>query len=521
MAVVEEAEGPLRDLFDASSELAGIEVAAVLGPRQTVASGPEASLEKLSLQCRELGIKARRLEVSHAFHSAQMDPILGPFGRALSGFEMKPPQLPMISNSNGERGSTEVATVEYWQRQLREPIRWTRCLDTLSATLAAPEPALLLEIGPGTALLGLAARHRSTASLARLPSLRQRRGPREQLFGSLGRLWQAGVAVNWNEVFHQGRQRLHLPTYPFQRQSYWLPGRAEVSGASSSPQRGVSGPNGPTSPPAARGQSPWPAKASHLVADPRQEPKATSRFLEDSLTPKRNQRSSRSPGESRHGLLGRRLPLPGLRDVVFESHYSLAGQPNLAGHRLGGEVVVAGASWVSVLMAAAHSLGWRTYALEDLHFARPLTLARSEERTVHLVLKPRKEGEAVPRSFEILSFPPGQGEAATVHVSGRMAPTPHEPLPPLDQQAVRKRCPVHIDGSEHYRHQEAVGLSLAAPFRRLAEAWLGDGEALARLETPAAQAPTASQPRPAREADAAGWLDGLLPDPGHPASRGR
>ncbi|MCH9650132.1 MAG: SDR family NAD(P)-dependent oxidoreductase [Deltaproteobacteria bacterium] len=459
MAVVELGGPKLQDVLDSlvmanTSQGPGVEVAALLGPTQTVVSGSVDEVHRLSEQCRALGVKTRHISVSQAFHSSHLDPVLEPFGKALKGLAFSPSRIPLISNLNGQIAASETAKPEYWLRQLRETIQWSPCLDTLGEHLSGEGPALLLEIGSQPVLLGLAARHPATTSLERLPSLRPRRDARTQMLGSLGRYWAAGGAVRWEHVFGPAPQRLHLPTYPFERRRFWL------------------------------------APPSHKPSSAVQ------------------RRPGPSVAQSEPSLLGRRLPLPGLKEIVFETPYSLEHQPILGHHRLRGEVVVAAACWISSLLAAASDLGWKSCVLEDLLFPQPLSLSSQEERIVHLVLQP-VQGASHPRwSFEILSFSPQDSDATMLHASGHMAP--HEgaapaPFDPKEIEArLRRQGRQHLTGQGHYSHQEAAQLSLGPLFRWLAEAWCGSAESLVRLEPPA-EASTL-------EVDSlrAGWIDGCF-----------
>jgi len=201
-----------------------ISLSAINGPALCVVSGTYASIERLEKQLADKGIETRRLKTSHAFHSPMMDPILESFIEEVKRVQLHPPQIPYLSNVTGTWITEEDATsAEYWARHLRQPVRFT---DGVQKLLAEPEQ-ILLEVGPGKTLSSLARRVRGqTPGRIILSSLRH---PQEQaddeafILNTLGRLWLAGVAVDWNGFHqHEQRQRLSLPTYPFERQRYWL-----------------------------------------------------------------------------------------------------------------------------------------------------------------------------------------------------------------------------------------------------------------------------------------------------------
>jgi phthiocerol/phenolphthiocerol synthesis type-I polyketide synthase E len=124
----------------------------------------------------------------------------------------------------------ETTDPAYWGRQMREPVQFLRGLD---AVLERGD-AILLEVGPGTALTGLARRRRPVVA-----SLRHAEDPapdRDALLAALGQLWLAGVPVDWEAFARpEPRRRVPLPTYPFERESYLLGRRGVVTPAAPEP----------------------------------------------------------------------------------------------------------------------------------------------------------------------------------------------------------------------------------------------------------------------------------------------
>src|SRR5262245_48155418 len=164
----------------------------------------------------------RRLSVNQAFHSPLMDPMLEEFGQLSGAMRYHRPQINWISNVTGrEIGRHDEVDGRYWVRQIREPVRFAAGLERMSELGCE----LYVEIGPQATLLGLGGRVLERNEAAEwFASLREGRGAREQMLESVGRLWLAGAEVDWEEVCGgAGRQRIILPTYPFQRQRYWLP----------------------------------------------------------------------------------------------------------------------------------------------------------------------------------------------------------------------------------------------------------------------------------------------------------
>ncbi len=218
MLAVSLAEAELRPLL--GDQLA---LAAINGPALCVVSGPIEAIANFELQLQAQGHHYRRLHTSHAFHSAMMDPIVALFAEQLRCITLKPPRLPIIAHTGTWMTNEQATDPNYWARQLREPVRFA---DGLSCLLREPN-RLLLEIGPGQALSTFARQHPArTASHEVLSSLRHPQDVIDDipfLLKTLGRLWLAGVRVSW-QGFSAGqrRQRLPLPTYPFERQRYWI-----------------------------------------------------------------------------------------------------------------------------------------------------------------------------------------------------------------------------------------------------------------------------------------------------------
>jgi acyl transferase domain-containing protein len=203
---------------------AGVSLAAVNGPARLVVSGPEDAVAGLEAELDTEGVAVRRLHTSHAFHSAMMDPILEPFNARVSAVRREAPKIPFVSNHTGTWIRAEEATdPAYWASHLRGAVRFADGL----ATLASEEEAVLLEVGPGQTLSSFArqlpGRPAGQAVARSLPHPKETKSDAEMLLGTLGQLWAAGVTPDW-KAFHgdEERLRVELPTYPFERQRYWV-----------------------------------------------------------------------------------------------------------------------------------------------------------------------------------------------------------------------------------------------------------------------------------------------------------
>ena len=206
-----------------------LSLAAVNGEAQCVVSGQTDAIEELQKTLAEQGITNRRLHTSHAFHSEMMTPIMEPFRQLVSKVKLSKPKIPYVSNVTGTWITEQEATdPEYWVKHLRQAVLFA---DGLRLFVADPQ-WILLEVGPGNTLSSLAQRAKSRGqTLSSLRHPQQSMSDEAFMLGSLGRLWMAGVRVDWS-TFNSGpdHYRVPLPTYPFERQRYWIDRRFAFSG---------------------------------------------------------------------------------------------------------------------------------------------------------------------------------------------------------------------------------------------------------------------------------------------------
>ncbi len=398
-----------------------LSIAALNGPSGTVVSGEAGALEEVLARLGREGVAAQRLDVSHAFHSPLMGPILGEFRRAAEQARHDAPQVSLASNLTGKLfGSGERPDADYWCRHLRQPVRFA---DGVKA-LREAGVNVFVEVGPGTTLLGMARHCLPGDGLAWLPSLRKGQDDWPVLLESLGRLYVLGAPVD-GAAFDGGypRRKVALPTYPFQRQRYWLTSAA---------------------------------------------PRPRAPFVRE--------------GQAGAGatLPGQRLSSP-LKQTVFESSFGAEVLPFLADHRVHGRVVVAGAAHVSLLLAAAReALGAGPCLLGPTTFPQALILPEKELFRVQVVLSP---GEGRAAAFEVFSCADGGPQSWTLHAAGQLDQAEGGAVP-LSVDDLRSRCPEPLPAPEFYRALAEHGVELGPAFRWIDELWRGDGEALCRMRAP-------------------------------------
>jgi len=197
---------------------ASVSIAAVNGPEQVVIGGASEPVLAIAASFATRGVRTKQLRVSHAFHSPLMGPMLDAFGRVAESITYQRPSLPLISNLSGKLVTNEVSTPGYWVRHVREAVRFADGVKALHEAGAGT----FVEVGPGSTLLGLVTACLPDVEPTLVVSLRVGREEPVSVLEALGGLWSAGARVDWSGVFPVRGARVALPTYPWQRERYWL-----------------------------------------------------------------------------------------------------------------------------------------------------------------------------------------------------------------------------------------------------------------------------------------------------------
>lgn len=202
-----------------------LSIAAINGPALSTASGPVEDIIALEEELAAKGVHARRLHTSHAFHSETLDPVLSALKREFGKIELHEPAIDFISNVTGKWITGEEAMdPEYWARQMRQTVRFADGIEVLKNSPAS----IFLEVGPGQTLSALARQQAGQDDApevicAALRHALDSGSQHQHLMITLGRLWLAGVQVDWKGFHRQeSRKRIPLPTYPFERERYWI-----------------------------------------------------------------------------------------------------------------------------------------------------------------------------------------------------------------------------------------------------------------------------------------------------------
>ncbi|XXX76160.1 type I polyketide synthase [Sorangium sp. So ce134] len=424
-------------LADAERALSGREdrlsVAVSNGPRATVIAGDPAALEEVLAGLEREHIFCRRVKVDVASHSPQMDVLRADLLAALSDVAPTAASIPMRSTVTAEPLRGDELSAAYWADNLRKPVlfsrvveRWIEAGHTVFVEMS-PHPILLPSVEENLREGGVEG--------AALPSLRRGQDERRSLLESLGKLVVRGYPVAWKRLYPDGGRVVPLPTYPWQRERYWL----------EAPARGRAAARGPTAAPAA---------ASH--------PLLGSAFGY-SLRPE---------------------------DRGWEQHLSLERLPYLAEHRVQGQAVFPGAGYVEMaLAAAAERWGSSEPWLEDVTFEQLLVLPADGQPLMQVVLTDEDDDGA----WVQVASRAEDGQRWTRHARARLRRGPGLPQPEpanapepasASPSALQQRLASPQPAAEFYARVRQAQIEYGPAFQGLEQVWSGDGEALGRLRLP-------------------------------------
>lgn len=215
---------------------AHVVIATYNGPNLQVISGEREAVAAATAKFAQRGIRTEPLTVSHAFHSPLMDPILDAFEQGARQFAFAPLRVPLVSNRGGALlPAGTVLDARYWREQVRNPVDF----DAGMRALDNDTPALFIEMGPASTLIGMGRRCIAAPKAVWLPSLSREPDNWRALLSSLANAWVCGAPVDWKAFHaHHAGERVDLPLYPFQRMSYWCVKEGPTRTAQSADSRG-------------------------------------------------------------------------------------------------------------------------------------------------------------------------------------------------------------------------------------------------------------------------------------------
>ncbi|UQX03808.1 type I polyketide synthase [Streptomyces sp. RerS4] len=405
-----------------------ISVAAANGPSSVVVSGEAQALDELLAACEADGIRAKRIAVDYASHSAQVELLKEELAELLAPIAPRPARVPFLSTVTGDWVEGPELDAGYWFRNLRQTVE----LEEATRTLLDQGFGVFIESSPHPVLtVGMQETIEDAGrEAAVLGSLRRDEGGLERFWLSLGAAYVRGVAVDWDAVFAgTGARRVDLPTYAFQRDRYWI--------------------DVPVSP----------------VGDV----------------------ASAGLGKAEHPLLGAAVELPDSDGFLFTGRLSLQTHPWLADHRAADAVLLPGTAFVELALHAARRAG--SAFLEELTLEAPLVLPERGALQLRLsVAAPDADGR---RTLHVHSRPEGMGgedgrgfasEPWTRHAAGVLGAADAQAAPPAPAPEVWPPTGAEeLEVADLYELFAAGGYAYGPAFRNLRAAWRRGDELFAEL----------------------------------------
>ncbi len=417
---------PAEDLtphLDAELVIAGYN-----GRRQTVVAGPTDRIEKLQPTLSAADVKCTRLAVSHAFHSPLMEPAARELAQVLANIDLQSPAMELVSNVTGVIEHDGFTDAAYWSRHLREPVRYGAGIEAL----LDQGYTAFIEMGPKPVLTGMNRREHGSERAAWIASARGDGGEVLNLLRALGAYFEHGGSLHSARLAADlGGQRRHgTPTYPWQRQRYWIEG-----------------------------------------TDITQRSTATKVALPAAADP----------------FLGRPLRLPRSRERVFEQSASVAGMPWVTDHLVHGAMVAPGAQLLAQVLSAGEKVGaGQPFTVDELTFAAPLVIAAGQAREAQLVLAPTDN--PAQWELEVLSFA-HQDDEPVVHATAQLsfATMAVPQIDGVDLTRVRRLLPESGNVNRHHETMAKMGIDLGPSFQWIQSiARDGQDRALVELRAPEA-----------------------------------
>jgi myxalamid-type polyketide synthase MxaB len=398
-----------------------VAVAAVNSPENVVISGEATAIEQIAAKLTAKGIRVTPLNVSHAFHSPFMEPMLAAFAEVAAQLRYQLPQLLLISNVTGDEVSQEITTPAYWCRHVRQTVRFAAGLETLHRR----GYEVFLEIGAKPSLCSMGRTCLQQPEILWLPSLRPGQADWQQLLQSLAQLYERGVEVNWDEFDRPyQRQLTSIPNYPFQRQRFW-----------------------------------W-------------EPDAVVEQLPELRSV-----------DALHPLLGQRLALASQSEIYFQVDINQNQHAYLQDHKILDKTVFPATAYVEMLLAAANYLELNSPIIESLVIERPLVLPI--EGTQTLQLKLTRVNSSYNAEIFSQCKTESIKENFIRHASGRLSASEGSIPARHDLAALKMNLLTDVEPLAYYQRLQTQGFNYGSCFQAIQQIWRGKARALGQIQLPA------------------------------------
>ncbi|EDX86329.1 KR domain family [Synechococcus sp. PCC 7335] len=430
LATVEQVEEWIAPYQATSAQTAAqvhaqVSIATINGPNSVVVSGKAEAIRAIAQTLSEKDIKHKKLTVSHAFHSPFMAPMVAEFATVARKIDYSRPQIPFVSCLTEDGGDRAIATADYWIEHIEQPVKFAKGM----LNLHEKRCDVYLEIGPKPLLLGMGKQCLPADNASSwLPSLRPEQSDWQQMINSLCQLYTRGAKINWKNFYRfNSYQKVLLPTYPFQRQRYWL----EPSPSSSTVN----------------------PLASHLAPS------------------------------DRHPLVGQRVYSP-VGPVQFQTQLSPQQPAYLTHHRVFSQAILPATAYLEIALAAAAKTADTSFAqsLTQVVIQRGLILSEAQPTTVQTVLTPQADGT---QQFEIFSLEETDSNPAeprwVTHAKGIIQPVGSAPPSPIDLDECQASFLQQIPVAEYYEKLHARGLEYGSDFQAIEQLWAAPNRALGKI----------------------------------------
>lgn len=418
MLAISASLGKVRLLISTYSEL---EIAAINGPASIVISGTAQAINRVQKALKEEAIVHKKLQVSHAFHSFLMEPMLSEFKAIVDEVTFHQPRIPLISNTTGAKADESITTASYWVGHMRHPVMFAKGIESLEQEGCQ----LFLEVGPKPILVNMGKRCSGETSSKWLHSLSNRESDWQQMLRSLSSLYSKGVSISW-EIFDKAysRRKVLLPNYPWQRQRYW---------ASSN------------------------SLSSH------------QKLVKNEL----------------HPLLGQRLHLAGMEDDIrFQCTLGTGKLNYLQQHRVFSVPVFPASAYLEIALEAGSILfGSEALVLEEVTFEEALIVSEDKNTNIQVVLNLQDSQSYSFKIFSLELGSPRNRPVWVLHAQGKLIDNSQTKnrLGTLDLETIKAEHPREISREAFYQAHKHRGLHYGEFFQAVQHIWEGNGKALGKL----------------------------------------
>ncbi|NES41137.1 type I polyketide synthase, partial [Moorena sp. SIO2C4] len=399
-------------------EKSAVSIAAINGPESIVISGESEAIASICSKLEVMGVKTKQLQVSHAFHSPLMEPMLAKFETIAKQVTYNKPRIKLISNVTGKLVGDEITSAEYWVNHVQQPVSFAQSLKNTYQEGCK----LFLEIGPKPILLGMGRQCVPEDVGVWLPSLRPGVDEWQQMLSSLGQLYVKGAKIDWSGFDSDySRQKVALPTYPFQRERYWIETNNNF----------------------------WPKQQF-------------------------------SKGENLHPLLGQKLNCAG-EQQIFASQIGEKSPNYLSHHRVFNQALFPTTGYLEIAIAAGnHQLKTPQIVIEDLTIGRGWILPAGELTNAQTILTPTDN-----QSYKFQIFSQPEQQEWRLHTTGKIRKESTPPTQTkIDLEKYKSEFNQAIEVKQHYQKCQQVGIDYGNSFQGIQELWSGTNQALAYIKLP-------------------------------------